>query len=193
MRLLARLARRTRLYDFTVWFWGDAIALDGLLDSADLLGDEPSRQHALRFLDTWSQRPLSYVDHLAPGDAAVRAAVHGSWPSLLEAARRLAVLLAVLLAEAPRAGELSLYRPDDPRYRHTAWVDSLYHVPVFLARLALVDTMHPRYDDAVRELTAHLRALTPQDSVFPAHSWDTGALRVHGEGWGRGVGWAVLG
>ena len=38
--LLRLLAERTLRYDFTVWFWGDAIAVDGLLDAAELLDDQ---------------------------------------------------------------------------------------------------------------------------------------------------------
>jgi hypothetical protein len=53
---LLRLAtRRTQAYDFTVWFWGDAIAVDGLLDAAEILGDEEPRAHAERFIHRWSR------------------------------------------------------------------------------------------------------------------------------------------
>ena len=55
--LLASVAERTRRYDFTVWFWGDAIAIDGLLEAADLLGDVASREHCLRFYRRWYQAP----------------------------------------------------------------------------------------------------------------------------------------
>jgi len=37
--ILQRVAQRTRRFDFTIWFWGDAIAFDGLVDAAQLLGD----------------------------------------------------------------------------------------------------------------------------------------------------------
>jgi hypothetical protein len=33
-------------FDFSVWFWGDAIAFDGLIDAAQLLSIEPIRSFA---------------------------------------------------------------------------------------------------------------------------------------------------
>lgn len=188
--LLGRLALRTRAYDFTVWFWGDAIAVDGLLEAAELLGHTPAAGHVERFLKRWAREPLGWRDHLAPGDALLRLAQETDEPAaLLGQARR----LADHLLAAPRAEDTPLYRPDDPRYRHTVWVDSIYHVPPFLARLGAM-TGEPRwYEAALAEQTAHLRVLTPAGSAFPAHAYDTGARSIHGPGWGRGVAWALLG
>jgi unsaturated rhamnogalacturonyl hydrolase len=102
-------------------------------------------------------------------------------------------LLADHLLAVPRAEDAPLYRPDDPRYRHTVWVDSIYHVPPFLARLGRVTGEARWYAAALAEQAAHLRVLTPAGSPFPAHAYDTGARSIHGPGWGRGVGWALLG
>ncbi|AMM31640.1 hypothetical protein SA2016_0955 [Sinomonas atrocyanea] len=186
--LLGRLARRTRAYDFTVWFWGDAIAIDGLLEAAELVGDKEASAHAERFLRR-PAAPLGWRDHLAPGDALLRLAAVTDDPAPLEQARR----LADHLLGVPRAEDAPLYRPDDPRYRHTVWVDSIYHVPPFLARLAGMTGEGRWYDAALAEQAAHLRVLTPAGSPFPAHAYDTGARSIHGPGWGRGVGWALLG
>lgn len=186
--LLGRLARRTRAYDFTVWFWGDAIAIDGLLEAAELVSDTQASAHAERFLRRPAE-PLTWRDHLAPGEALLRLAAATDDPAPLEEARR----LADHLLGVPRAEGAPLYRPDDPRYRHTVWVDSIYHVPPFLARLAGMTGEGCWYDAALAEQAAHLRVLTPAGSPFPAHSYDTGARSVHGPGWGRGVGWALLG
>lgn len=188
--LLGQLASRTRAYDFTVWFWGDAIAVDGLMDAAELLGDAHAADHAERFLRGWSGGgPLTWRDHLAPGDGLVRLAAGSDDRPLLDRARR----LAEHLLGVPRAQGAPLYRPDDPRYRHTVWVDSIYHVPPFLARLGCVTGESRWYDAALAEQAAHLCVLTPTGSPFPAHAYDTGARGVHGPGWGRGVGWALLG
>lgn len=187
--LLARLALRTRAYDFTVWFWGDAIAVDGLLDAAELLGDASSATHVGRFLKDWPADRLSWIDHLAPGDALLRLAAGTSDETKIQKA----VKLAEHLLSVPRAQAAPLYRPDDPRYRHTVWVDSIYHVPPFLARLGKMTGESRWYQAALVEQDAHLRVLTPAGSPFPGHAYDTGARKVHGPGWGRGVGWALLG
>lgn len=59
--MLRRVAQRTREYDFTVWFWGEAIAVDGLIEAAELTGDMANLAHARRFLGT-ADRPLDWVD-----------------------------------------------------------------------------------------------------------------------------------
>ena len=47
--VLRRVEERTREYDFTVWFWGDAIAFDGLVEASELLRDLKPREYCLRF------------------------------------------------------------------------------------------------------------------------------------------------
>lgn len=182
-------ARRSNDYDFGVWFWGDAIALDGLLDAAELLGDEKSLHQAGRAFERWAARPLSWADHLTPGSALLRYGelVGESWP--LERAQE----LAAYLGSVPRSSGAPLYRPDLPEYRYTVWVDTLYHVPVFYARLAHLLADDAWIDKAVEEWHSHWNLLTDPRGPFLAHSWDTGMHRVHGYGWGRGSGWALYG
>jgi unsaturated rhamnogalacturonyl hydrolase len=186
---LRRSAARSNTYDFGVWFWGDAIALDGLLDAAELLGDERSLDQVRGAFERWSRRPLGWADHLTPGAALLRfGELSGeSWP--LERAAE----LAAHLLSVPRSSGAPLYRPDLPEYRYTVWVDTIYHVPVFYARLgeSLADTSF--LDHAVTEWQSHMSLLTDARGPFLAHSWDTGMHRLHGYGWGRGAGWALYG
>jgi unsaturated rhamnogalacturonyl hydrolase len=189
--LLRRVAERTRAYDFTVWFWGDAIALDGLLDAADLADDEASLAHVERFVRGWAERSLGWADHLAPGDAILRLAALRGDDALLDAARRLAAWLTEAVPHTPEG--YPLYRPDQPEYRHTVWVDTLYHEPPFFARLARA-TGDARWDDvAVEVWDAHARALRVGDGPLLGHGYDVGKRALRGPGWGRGCGWALLG
>ena len=73
--VLARVAARTRQYDFTVWFWGDAIAVDGLLDAREYVGDLEAEEHVLRFLAARPGTAPTWVDYLTPAGALLRAAV----------------------------------------------------------------------------------------------------------------------
>jgi unsaturated rhamnogalacturonyl hydrolase len=189
MDVLRRVARRTRGYDFTAWFWGDAIAVDGLVDAAELAGDEASRAHARRFLDAGADRPMDWVGHLTPGAALLRSS--GAQPPTRVVDR--AVRLAQWLDSVPRAGRQPLYRPDQPQYRHTVWVDSLYHVPPFLAALARVTGDQRFAGQALEVWQAHVEVLRDGRGPFLAHSYDTGSRVRHGYGWGRGSGWAALG
>jgi unsaturated rhamnogalacturonyl hydrolase len=187
--LLRRVAARTRAYDFTVWFWGDAIAVDGLLDAAELTGETQSFEHVKRFLIDAGDRPFTWVDHLVPGAALVRLAGAGASRDALDRATR----LASWLERAPRAGRQPLYRPDQPQYRHTVWVDSIYHLPPFLAALSRA-TGEKRYArQALDVWHAHSEVLRDPRGPFLAHSYDAGSRIRHGYGWGRGSGWALLG
>ena len=186
------VANRTLLYDLTIWFWGDAIAVDGLLEAAELLDDPVPRAHCLRFYQRWARRSLDWRDHLTPGVALLRLADESGDEALLLASRRLA---SWLLEDTPRALESGapLYRPDLPPYRHTVWVDSIYHVPPFLCRLARVTGDARYYDAALDVWDSHVRVLSDARGPFLAHSYDTGARVLHGYGWGRGNGWALYG
>jgi unsaturated rhamnogalacturonyl hydrolase len=191
LNLLGAVADRTRAYDFTIWFWGDAIAIDGLLDAAELANDEQALAHAERFVRGWAERSLGWVDHLAPGDAVLRLSSLRADAGLTEAAERLAIWLS---NEVPTTSDgCPLYRPDLPEYRHTVWVDTLYHTPPFFARLARV-TGDARWDDiAVQVWESHARVLSVGDGPLLGHAYDTGKRALRGPGWGRGCGWALLG
>ncbi len=189
--VLLRVADRTLRYDFTVWFWGDAIAVDGLLDAAELLGTPAPRDHCLRFYDRWARRPLGWVDHLTPGAGLLRLHAVMRDDTLLDAARRLA---SWLLDEAPRSHDgVPLYRPDLPPYRHTAWVDTLYHEPSFFCKLARVTGESAYHRAALDGWASHVRALSSAHGPLLGHAFDTGAGLLRGYGWGRGNGWALLG
>jgi rhamnogalacturonyl hydrolase YesR len=189
--VLRRVTNRTLLYDFTVWFWGDAIAMDGLLDAAELLNDPVPSRYCLRFTESWANRPLSWVDHLTPGVALLRLYKTERNAQLLDAARRLAAWITDRVPRSSTGG--ALYRPDLPPYRHSVWVDTIYHVPPFLSHLGQVTGDSRRYDDALDVWTSHVSLLANEHSHLLAHSYDTGALLTRGYGWGRGNGWALYG
>lgn len=191
--VLARAAERTRAYDFTVWFWGDAIALDGLLEAADLLGDARSEEHCRRFFAHWATRPLTWVDHLTPGGALLHLAERSD-QATRDGFMAAALRLAEWLDQAPRSEHgAPLYRPDLPPYRHTVWVDTLYHEPSFLARLGALTGDAHWFGAALACWNSHLRALSGPEGPFLAHAYDAGARLRRGYGWGRGAGWALLG
>jgi unsaturated rhamnogalacturonyl hydrolase len=182
--LLPRLARRTRRYDFTVWFWGDAIAFDGLLEAAELAGDAASSRFCRRFAERWAVRPRAWTDYLTPGAALLR----------LGHAEELLALARWFRAEVPRGpGGVHYYRPDLPQFRTTVLVDSLYHVPTFLARLARSSGDMSWADDAVEAWLSHMALLRHRQGPLLCHNHDVGSGRHRGYGWGRGNGWAILG
>ncbi len=172
------------------WVWGDAIAWDGLLEAAELSGNQAAAAHVERMIRRWSaQLPGSWTDYLVPGGALLYLAGRTGEASLLARAEA----LAAWLLDAPQMDSLHFWRPDLPAYRNTIWIDSLYHVPSFLAGLARLKNDQSFAIAALEIFDSHLEALSSRSGPFLAHSWDYGTQRLKGYGWGRGQGWAILG
>lgn len=189
--LLRRLASRTMRYDFSVWFWGDAIAADGLLDAAELLGEPHPRGFVLGFAERWLRSPPGWTDYLAPGAALLRLQAETGRSDLLDGAHRLARWYTQTV---PRGvSGLHYFRPDLPQFRTTVLVDSLYHVPPFFSRLALATGEAHYHDTALEIWNGHANALTSTRGPLLCHNFDAGSGRHRGYGWGRGNGWALLG
>lgn len=188
IEVLRKVAERTRVFDYTEWFWGDAIALDGLLDASELLDDPSHSERIATFFEKWSQRPPAWTDHMTPGWALVRLAEAGAVAESL-----VAELATQFMSGFPRVGGAPLYRPDAPTYRQAVWVDSVYHVPSFLAAAGTRLDQPRLFDDALSEMNVHLDVLSSDTGPFLGHTYDTGAYKLHGYGWARGVGWALLG
>jgi len=188
---MALVARRTLSYDMTVWFWGDAIACDGLLEAAALVKAPGARAHVERHLARWIDRRLDWVDYLTPGWSLLQIHRLTGDERYLEGAGRLAKLL---LEDAPKGpGGHALWRPDLPAYRHSVWIDSLYHVPPFYAALGAATDDPALSAAAVAMFRRYLRTLKSRKGPLLEHSYDVAAERPKGYGWGRGQGWALLG
>jgi unsaturated rhamnogalacturonyl hydrolase len=188
--ILQRVARRTLRFDFSVWFWGDAIAFDGLIDAAQLLPDPTFTRFCKRFFERWQERPLSWTDYLAPGLALTRLTSEGP----IDSTNLIKRLLDHYLIHTPRSETgLHYFRPDLPQFRSTVLVDSLYHVPVFIAATAKTFHDDRLYDEAVAMWRDHSLALSLPGRPLLFHNYDHGSGRRRGYAWGRGNGWALLG
>lgn len=192
--LLRAVAERTAQDNFGGWYWGDAIAIDGLLDASHAL-DEPVYAHRVqRVALDWCARKtvgdLAWVDFLAPAVAILEVAQTLDQADCLTVARK----LGELMLAAPRTADgVPLHRGDLPDRRNWAWIDTTYHEPAFLCRLGRV-LEEPRFVDAGAEvLLAHARTLRDRATGFYHHAYDAGARRLSGTLWGRGQGWILLG
>src|SRR4029079_17444153 len=85
--LLTAVADRMTDWRFHCWYWGDAIAIDGLLE-ADALGAGTYRGHVVETLQRWDEHCLpNFDDVLAPGTAIIRLVMDGDLP--ISAAERI--------------------------------------------------------------------------------------------------------
>lgn len=189
--ILSHLAARTHRFDFSVWFWGDAIAIDGLLDAAELLTEPAHARFCCGFFHRWQSRAPTWTDYLAPGLSLIRLIGNSASGLIADHAKR---LLDHYLTQTPRGDTgLHYFRPDLPQFRTTILVDSLYHVPSFVAACGRLFGDRSLYREAFTMWRDHANALSVPGKPLLFHNYDHGSGRRRGYGWGRGNGWALLG
>lgn len=189
--ILERVARRTQSFDFSVWFWGDAIAFDGMLDAAELLPDEACVRFCCSFYERWQRTGASWTDYLVPGLSLIRLVQRHNKVALEPLARR---LLDHYLVTTPRGTTgLHYFRPDLPQFRTTLLIDSLYHVPPFVAACGELFCDAVLYREGLSMWVDHAAALRVTGRPLLYHNYEHGTGRRRGYGWGRGNGWALFG
>jgi len=183
---LARaVAERTLSWSEGCFYWGDAIAYDGLLAVDDHLHAGYGQELADR-LDRWHRSaPDSWDDALAPGAAAASLVARGQLsPAVLER-------IVAAMTRLPRSAGVPLLRPHVPGWRTLVWVDSLYHLPITLVAAGRQLDRPELVEDGIQTAQALLRVLAVDSSL--GHAYDAGLRRGTGVRWTRGIGWALLG
>jgi unsaturated rhamnogalacturonyl hydrolase len=189
--ILESVARRTHRFDFSVWFWGDAIAFDGLLDAAELLPDEAHARFCCSFFERWQRTTATWTDYLVPGLSLIRLVQHHGKTALEPLVHR---LLDHYRVTTPRGTtRLHYFRPDLPQFRTTLLIDSLYHVPPFVAACGDLLGDESLHQEGLAMWVEHATALGVPGKRLLYHNYEHGTGRRRGYGWGRGNGWALLG
>lgn len=188
--LLQRVANRTRKFDFSVWFWGDAIAVDGMLEAAEICDAPELQTFCLRFFERWLKSPPGWTDYLTPGPALLRLYERTGREELMAGAIRLANWYRETVPRGP--GGVHYYRPDIPQFRTMVIIDSLYHVVPFFALLGRITKDAAYFDEAYAVWRSHVDYLKSDRGPLLAHNYDVGTGRHRGYGWGRGNGWALF-
>jgi len=183
---IASVAERTLDWMQGCWYWGDAIAIDAVLD-ADTLEEAGWSTIVAQRVERWAESaPDAWDDALAPGRAIVnlvRASKvgEGAVHRMLAAIQRL-----------PRNKEgVPLLRPHVAEWRDVVWIDSLYHLPCSLAAVGTWLDESVLCNDAVRIAVSTVDLLSTPGGL--AHFFDGGLRRNNGVVWSRGMGWALLG
>jgi unsaturated rhamnogalacturonyl hydrolase len=205
-------------YQWKVWFWGDSIGMEGLLDASELAGSHKYSSYVHGIFKAWIPRMQfrSKFDHTAPGAGLVRSWKSTDDPALLGAARNLADYLGGFRRTA--AGCQVHYEdvvfdlppelpPDHPMFGVQArrgagatkdsgpcvFVDSIHFQGPFLALLYSVTGEERYLTQAESTIGPQVDLLWDEDGHLFHHFWIEKSAKRNGVYWGRGNGWALLG
>jgi hypothetical protein len=183
---LRRVADRLLDWRFHCWYWGDAIAIDGLMEAQDLSAGA-YRGHVIDTLQRWQRSCLpNFDDVLAPGATIIRLIMDGALPAA--AGDRMIDLLEGL----PVAfGAVPALEPHRPPFRNGLCIDLVYHLPATYARLAQWKGDRRFADKAVRIARDCMQVLCC--SAGWAQWFDPVRKGNNEAAWTRGMGWAALG
>ena len=216
LRSIARPAADRLLgHSWKLWFWGDSIGLDGLIDATDVTGDGRYLGFVYGLLKAWIAREQyrSQFDYTAAGVSLLRVYERTRDAALLDAARRHAEYLASF--RQTQAGAYIRYEnaaielpPELPsgypgarkhRSKQVAdggpcvFVDSVHFDGPFFARLYEA-TCEERYRElAIANILPQIELLyEPAERLFH-HFWMERTRQRNGVLWARGNGWGLLG
>jgi unsaturated rhamnogalacturonyl hydrolase len=215
--LVHRAADCLLSYPWKVWFWGDSIGLEGLLDASALAGDPKYLHYVHGLLKGWAarERHRGEFDYTAPGVALLRVYECTGDRTLLDAARRHAEYMAgfrttvagAYVRYENAAIELPPVLPDDhPDAEALAgrsavvagggpcvFVDCVHFDGPFFAKLFQLTGERWYRDLAVANILSQIELLyDPRERLFH-HFWMERTGRRNGVTWGRGNGWGLLG
>lgn len=200
-----------------VWFWGDSVGFEGLLDTSELTGLGKYFGFVYGVFKGWAARERfrSEFDYNLPGVALLRVCEETGDANLLSAARRHAEYLSgfrktdagAYMRYENAAIELPPELPTDhPQAYETErlagkvtdggpciFVDTMHVDPPFFARLYQV-TGEERYRQLSLEMmTSQIDLLYDPDKQLLNHFWIERTKSPNGVVWGRGNCWGLLG
>lgn len=181
-----RVAERTLRWRHYSWYWGDAIAVDGVL-AGEALTPASARQTVVGQLEHWARTaPDSLDDVLAPGLALVDLVSSGEIERLaLDRWVRSVDRLPVLACGLPAL------EPHRLAFRFGFCIDALYHLPSALAACGIEDGDPKRVRSATALTLRGVERLTCPTGW--AQWYDDALVRNNAIAWSRGIGWALLG
>jgi unsaturated rhamnogalacturonyl hydrolase len=204
-------------HPWKVWFWGDSIGLEGLLDASVLTGDERYADFVYGLLKAWIARrhPRSRFEYTAAGVALLRVHERTGDEALLQAALDHAEYLAAFRrtdsgayvryedAAIELPPELPASHPEFARFAAGArnvseggpcvFVDNMHFDGPFFSRLYSL-TGEDRFRElAVDNILPSIELLFDKKAGLFHHFWQERTGRPNGVLWGRGNGWAMLG
>jgi len=202
-------------YQWKVWFWGDSIGMEGLLDASELTVSKKYSSYVYGAFKAWIPRMQSRTkfDHTAPGVALLRSYIATGDPALLEAAKIHAVYLKGFrrtAAGCPVHYEDVVFDlppelpPGHPMHgtrisgtpkesSPCVFVDSVHFQGPFLAMLYSITGSQEYLVQAESTVGPQVELLWDEDEHLFHHFWMEKTGKRNGVFWGRGNCWALLG
>jgi len=200
-----------------VWFWGDSVGFEGLLDASELTGQDKYFAFVYGMFKGWLAREQfrSQFDYTAPGVALLRVYEKAGDPALMAAALRHADYMASFRqtdsgayvryenAAIELPPELPPDHPDSEAADEMAqwasdggpcvFVDSMHFDGPFFAKMHQL-TGEERYRQlALQNIHSQLELLFDPVNHLLHHFWMERTKSRNGVLWGRGNCWGLLG
>jgi len=215
--IASKAATLLMTYPWKLWFWGDSIGLEGLLDAAELTGDEKYLGYVYGLLKGWIAREShrSEFDCTAAGAALVRVFERTHDPALLDAAVRHSDYLCGFRRSDPgayvRYENAAFERPPELPADHPestpangslngaanlgpcVFVDSVHFDGPFFGRMYQVTGEDKYRQLALDNILPQIELLFDNEHNLFHHFWMERARHCNGVFWGRGTGWGILG
>ena len=213
----AKAADLLLCFPWKVWFWGDSVGFEGLLDTSELTGLEKYSGFVYGVFKSWvaRERFRSEFDYNLPGVALLRVCEETRDAALLSAARRHADYLSGFRKTSAGAymryenaaielpPELPVDHPDAPVSWQLAdkvtdggpcvFVDSMHVDSPFFAKL-YETTGEDRYRQAsLQIMSSQIELLYDPEKRLLNHFWVEKTKSPNGVAWGRGNCWGLLG
>ncbi len=210
-----RAATRLLAFPWKVWFWGDSVGIEGLLDAGEICQDSRYSGYVHGLFKGWLAREQyrSPFDYNAPGVALLRVYQSTGDTSLLDAAKRHAAYLnsfrktahgafvryenaaielpPELPPEHPQAAALPSGAASDGG--PCVFVDSIHFDGPFFAEFYRFTGGRQFRDMAVENILPQIELLWDPEQRLFHHFWMERTGRRNGVLWGRGNGWGLLG
>ena len=204
-------------YPWKVWFWGDSIGLEGLLDASELTGNPKYAGFVHGLLKGWVAREgqRSEFDYTAPGVALLRVCEATGDSGLLDAALRHADYMAsfrrTTCGAYVRYENAAIELPPELPPSHAdyesskarsqagkeggpcVFVDCVHFDGPFFAKLYQLTGQQEFRELSLLNILPQIELLFDTAENLFHHFWMERTRSKNGVLWGRGNGWGLLG